>query len=294
MRIEDSVVVVTGGLSGLGNAVVNKMLEENPKRVCLMDYNVVEEDVNDENSVGVCDKYFVDVTKYESINNAVKKIIKKYGRIDIVVHCAGITHCQTPIIQKDDNGEILDNNEDIPEIWGRVININLMGTLNLVHCLSPNLARNKSKLCNSGVVEQYHEKGVFVLVSSSTARDGSSHNQGYISSKGGINSITLPLARELGPYGIRVVTIAPGIFETPMSKQVMDENISSKLLKSIPLGRFGLPDEFAQVVIDVCIKCEYISGEIIYLDGGWRSQFMKHYNMKRLSIQNSSSNDEYE
>ncbi|KAH8738959.1 hypothetical protein FG386_000268, partial [Cryptosporidium ryanae] len=267
-----------------------KVLEENPKRLCLMDYNVKEED----SGVGLYDKYCVDVTKYETINNAVKKIIQNYGKIDIVVHCAGITHCTTPIIQRDDDGMILDNNGDIPEIWEKVINVNLVGTLNIVHCLSPHLARNQGSSCESDKGRHIFEKGVFVLVSSSTARDGSSQNQGYISSKGGVNSITLPLARELGPYGIRVITIAPGVFETPMSKQVMDEKTSSTLLKSMPLGRFGLPDEFAQVVVDVCVKCEYISGEIIYLDGGWRPPFIKHSGIKRLSIQKSPSNDECE
>ncbi|OII72872.1 uncharacterized protein cubi_00844 [Cryptosporidium ubiquitum] len=284
MKIEDSVIVVTGGMSGLGKAVVDELAKENPRKVCLMDAALKEDDFEEE-LMSNCEKYCVDVTDYKCIKNAAKSIMNKYSKIDIVVHCAGITHCPTPIVQKDDNGKIMENNEDIPEIWGKVMNVNVMGTLNIVHCLAPFLAMNKGN-------SHGFEKGVFVLVSSSTARDGPAQNQGYVASKGAINSLTLPLARELGPLGIRVVTISPGIFDTPMSKHSMSEKISSTLLKSIPLGRFGVPNEFAETVINVGIKSEYISGEIVYLDGAWRPPFITSGSIKRLSIHKSSSNDE--
>ncbi|KAH8584541.1 uncharacterized protein ELE39_000431 [Cryptosporidium sp. chipmunk genotype I] len=284
MKIEDSVIIVTGGISGLGKAVVEELLKENPRKVCLMDAILKESDLEEE-VTNKCEKYCVDVTDYNCIKSAAKSIMDKYSKIDAVVHCAGITHCPTPIVQKDDNGKIIENNEDIPEIWGKVVNVNVMGTLNIVHCLSPFLAMNRGN--SHGL-----EKGVFVLVSSSTARDGPAQNQGYIASKGAINSLTLPLARELGPLGIRVVTIGPGVFDTPMSKHVMSEKTSSTLLKSIPLGRFGVPNEFAETVVNVGLKSEYISGEIIYLDGAWRPPFITSGSVRRLSIQKSSSNDE--
>ncbi|KAJ1611939.1 putative scully-like protein [Cryptosporidium canis] len=284
MKIEDSVVVVTGGMSGLGRAVVEELLKENPRKVCLMDAVVKEGDSGDE-VVSKCERFCVDVTDYNSIRSAAKAIMGKYSKIDAVVHCAGITHCPTPMVQMDDSGKIMENNGDIPEIWERVIHVNVMGTLNIVHCLSTFLAMNHGN-------SHGYEKGVFVLVSSSTARDGSAQNQGYVASKGAINSITLPLARELGPLGIRVVTIGPGVFETPMSKHSMSENVSSALLKSIPLGRFGVPREFAETVVNVGLKSEYISGEVVYLDGAWRSPFMPNDNVKGLSIQKSSGNEE--
>lgn len=284
MKIEGSVIIVTGGMSGLGRAVVEELLRENPRKVCLMDAVIKENDFEDE-VMKRCEKYCVDVTDYKCIKNAAKLIMEKYFKIDIVVHCAGITHCPTPIVQKDDNGNIMENNEDIPEIWGKVLNVNVIGTLNIVHCLSPFLAMNKGN-------SHGFEKGVFILVSSSTARDGPAQNQGYIASKGAINSLTLPLARELGPLGVRVVTIGPGIFDTPMSKHSMSEKTSSTLLKSIPLGRFGVPNEFADAVINIGIKSEYISGEIVYLDGAWRPPFITSGSVKRLSIHKTSSNDE--
>lgn len=284
MKIEDSVIVVTGGMSGLGRAVVEELLKANPRKVCLMDAVVKEADSADE-ALSMCEKYCVDVTDYGSIKDASRSIMERYSKIDAVVHCAGITHCPTPIVQKDGDGRVMENNGDIPEIWEKVIQVNVMGTLNIVHCLSPFLAMNQGD--SHGC-----EKGVFVLVSSSTARDGPAQNQGYVASKGAINSITLPLARELGPLGIRVVTIGPGVFDTPMSKHAMSEKTFSTLLKSIPLGRFGVPSEFAEAVVNVGIKSEYISGEIVYLDGAWRPPFMTAGSVRRLSIQKSSSNDD--
>lgn len=284
MKIEDSVIVVTGGISGLGRAVVEELLKEHPRKVCLMDAVLKEADIEDE-ALDKCEKYCVDVTDYERIKHAARSIMDKYSKIDAVVHCAGITHCPTPIVQKDDNGKIMENNGDIPEIWEKVVQVNVMGTLNVVHCLSPFLAMNQGN-------SHGYERGVFVLVSSSTARDGSVQNQGYIASKGAINSITLPLARELGPLGIRIVTIGPGVFDTPMSKSVMSEKTTSALLKSIPLGRFGVPREFAEAVVNIGIKSEYISGEVVYLDGAWRPPFMTVGSVRRLSIQKSSSNDD--
>ncbi|EEA04775.1 oxidoreductase, short chain dehydrogenase/reductase family protein [Cryptosporidium muris RN66] len=277
MILEGRVAIITGGLSGLGRAVIQRLIQDDIKVICIFDCEVPKSSVSKPSNV-----HFekVNLTDFSSIQEALKRVVNMYGRVDILIHCAGITHCATPIIQREVDGSILDNNRDIPDIWEEVIKVNVISTLNTIHCIAPYLARNTDD-----------EKGVIILISSSVARDGSIHNQGYIASKGAINSITLPIARELGPMGIRVVTIAPGIFDTPVIRRSITDDDSSKLLDSIPLGRFGDPDEFAQIVVETAIKSSYLTGEIIHIDGAWRSTFTNVSRMQRLSVNESNTNE---
>lgn len=254
MNIKDKVVVVTGGASGLGLATVTKLVTQGAR--------VIIFDVHEENAKQVTEQlgenvtyFIVDVTDETSVHSAIQKIMDKFGAIHICVNCAGVAPPQKTI----------NKSGAIPlENFKRVIDINLIGTFNVLRLVAAEMTKNQA-LTESG------EKGVIINTASVAAYDGQMGQAAYSASKAGVAGMTLPIARDLSAYGIRINAIAPGLFRTPLAA-TLDEKVVEKLETMVEFPkRLGRPDEFASLVTFM-IENEYINGEVVRLDGGIRMQ----------------------
>ena len=231
MRLEGKTFLVTGGRSGLGAATA-LLLEEGGARAVVAD--LPETDVTDE--------------------HAVATLVDSLGELHGAVNCAGIGG-SARVVGKDGGGPFpLD-------LFRRIVDVNLTGTFNVIRLVAAKLARNEP--------DEEGTRGVIVNTASNAAFDGQIGQAAYSASKGGVVSMTLPIARELGRYGIRVMTIAPGPSDTPMLAQLR-EDIRASLEAQIPFPqRLGRPDEFAALVRHI-IENDYLNGEVIRLDGALR------------------------
>lgn len=251
MDISNSTVVVTGGASGLGAATVEMLAAAGA--------NVVIADLSREAGEALAQKLgkqarFVecDVSKEEHANSAVQAALTAFGGITGLVNCAGIAVAEKTI------------GRDGPhrlQSFARVINVNLIGTFNMIRVAAD--AMSKQDPNAEG------ERGVIVNTASVAAFDGQIGQAAYSASKGGVVGMTLPIARDLARSGIRIVTIAPGIFETAMLKGMRDE-IRQSLGQQVPFpSRLGRPSEFAQLVQSIFANA-MLNGEVIRLDGAIR------------------------
>jgi len=198
-------------------------------------------------------RYFPgDVASEEDVQRAIGATIEAFGRLDGVVSCAGILRA----------GRAVSRNGPYPLAdFAEVIRVNLIGTFNVARLAA------QAMMNNSPSADE--ERGVIVNTSSVAAFDGQMGQAAYSASKGGVASLTLPLAREFGNFGIRVVAIAPGVFDTPMMAATPD-NLRQSLLQQIPFPhRFGKPTEFAALVAHV-LRNPMINGTVLRLDGGMR------------------------
>ena len=249
MHIENKVFIVSGGASGLGAATA-KMLAEAGARIMLVDINAdaVQAKANNLNAA-----YAVaDITQEADVKALVDKTLTTYGELHGVVNCAGVVTGEK-ILGK--NGAHALNS------FARVININLIGTFNLL--------RLAAEAMTEGQPNKEGERGVIINTASIAAFDGQIGQAAYAASKGAVASLTLPAARELARYGIRVMTIAPGIFETPMMAGMSEEVITS-LSAGVPFPqRLGRPQEYAALVRHI-IENSMLNGEVIRLDGALR------------------------
>lgn len=252
MNCKDKVAVVTGGASGLGCSTVKNLAERGAK--------VVIFDVNEEAAEKVCEELGenvsyakVDVTSDESVQAGIQHALDTFGAVHICVNCAGVGTPQKTIGR---SGVIpLEN-------FKKVIDINLIGTFNVVRLAAEAMTKNEP-VTDSG------ERGLIVNTASVAAFDGQMGQAAYGASKAGVAGMTLPVARDLSSYGIRVNTIAPGLFLTPMA-QSLDQKVIDKLGQSVEFPkRLGDPSEYASLVLFM-IENEYINGEVIRLDGGIR------------------------
>lgn len=241
MNLENKHIVVSGGSSGLGLAVVNLCLNKGCK-VSILDL---------EQAKGQKDVCFqkVDVRSENEVRSAIKLVVAKNGPIHINVNCAGVATASKLIGRK--GLHTLD-------LFQKVIDINLVGTFNMIRCCAEQMVKNPES-----------EKGVIINTSSAAATEGQIGQAAYAASKGGINSMTLPLAREMATMGIRVNAIAPGLFHTPLFEGLKPEAIDS-LASQVPFPkRLGKPSEFAHLVVSI-IENEMINGSVIRLDGALR------------------------
>lgn len=252
MDLQDKVAVVTGGASGLGLATVTRLIEKGAK--------VAIFDVNKENAKEVVTQFgenvqfaLVNVADEKSVQNGINQVINAYGAIHICVNCAGVG---TP-------GKTIGRNGVIPlEDFNQVIAVNLIGTFNVLR-LAANEMKNNKPLTDSG------ERGVIVNTASVAAFDGQMGQAAYGASKAGVAGMTLPVSRDLSQYGIRVNTIAPGLFMTPMAAG-LSEKVIQKLSESVEFPkRLGRPHEYAELATFI-MEHEYLNGEVIRLDGGIR------------------------
>ncbi len=253
MKITDKTFLITGAASGLGLAVA-KMIIENGGKAVLLDINE-EAGKQAEKELGGR-AFFVktDVSDENSVQNAIDATKEKYGGISGVINCAGIGPAQR-VVGK--------NGPHSLDFFQKVLNVNLVGTFNMIR-LGANQMQNNEPDANL-------ERGIIINTASVAAFDGQIGQAAYSASKGGIVSMTLPIARELARSGIRVMTIAPGIFETPLMSSFSQE-IQDSLGQQVPFpSRLGKPAEFA-VLVKHIIENTYLNGEVIRLDGAIRMQ----------------------
>ena len=247
MQIAGKTFLVTGAGSGLGAATAQRLAGAGA--------NVVFADVADASSVAnEAGGVFVrtDVTKEADGEAAVSLATERFGALHGLINCAGIVLGER--VAGRSGPHSLDS-------FARVVTTNLVGTFNMIRLAAPAIARVEPGPDN--------ERGVIVNTASVAAFDGQVGQAAYAASKGGVVSMTLPIARELARDGIRVVTVAPGIFETPMMAG-MSEEVQASLGASAPFpSRLGRADEFAALVGHV-IENVMLNGEVIRLDGALR------------------------
>lgn len=250
MQIKDNVFVVTGGGSGLGAATARMLIDHGGK--------VVLVDVNADGGNAVAAQLgpnarFVsaDVTDDASARNAFE-IAAQMGTLRGLVNCAGVAPAEKVVGR--DGPHKLDS-------FARTIYINLIGSFNMI--------RLAAAMMGESAPSESGERGVLISTASVAAYDGQLGQAAYAASKGGIVSMTLPIARELARTGIRVMAIAPGIMETPMLLG-MPQEVQEALGKTVPFpARMGKPAEFAALVQHI-LSNKYLNGEVIRLDGSIR------------------------
>jgi NAD(P)-dependent dehydrogenase (short-subunit alcohol dehydrogenase family) len=250
MKIQGQAALVTGGASGLGEATARELARLGAK-VAVLDVNLAQAEKVAAEIGGVACQ--CDITNAESMAAAIAKAAQKHGPARILMNIAGIGTAKR-IVQKDGSAAPLED-------FARVVNINLVGTYNASRLFAAECAKLASL--------EDGERGVMLFTASVAAFDGQVGQQAYSASKGGIVGMTLPMARDLAQHGIRVCTIAPGLFATPLMKQ-LPEAVQESLAKSIPFPqRLGKPEEFAELACHI-VTNTHLNGEVIRLDGALR------------------------
>ena len=249
MNIKNSVFLVTGGASGLGAATA-KTLAANGGKIVIADLNLALGEALAKEIGGIFVK--CDVTNEADGQAAVAAAVKTYGAIHGLVNCAGIGTAEKT------TGK---NGPHNLAGFTRVIQINLIGTFNMIRLAATSMLNNQPNAAG--------ERGVLINTASVAAYDGQIGQAAYSASKGGIVGMTLPIARDLSRDGIRCVTIAPGLFLTPLLQGLSPE-VQESLGKQVPFpSRLGRPDEFASLAKHI-IENEMLNGETIRLDGAIR------------------------
>jgi NAD(P)-dependent dehydrogenase (short-subunit alcohol dehydrogenase family) len=250
MQIEKHTFLVTGGGSGLGAATAQRIVTEGG--------NVVIVDVNDAGDwvakrFGAQGRFIhADVTDEAAMQAAVELCVSAFGGIHGAINCAGVAPGER-VVGKTGPHSLA--------VFERTIRINLVGTFNVIRLAAARMSTQPA--LPSG------ERGVIVNTSSVASFEGQIGQAAYAASKAGVNGMTLPIARELARFGIRVVTIAPGIFDTPML-QGLSEELRASLGAQVPFPpRLGRPEEYAALVEHI-IGNEVLNGEVIRLDGAIR------------------------
>lgn len=251
MKLNESIFIVTGGSSGLGAAAVRRFHEEGA-RVVIADVDVERgEKLAAELGKGATFRK-TDVTSADDAQAVVALARDELGGLHGLVNCAGIGPAERVVGKKGPHQL---------ETFVRVVTVNLIGAFNMIRLAAAAMA--------SGAPNAAGERGVIVNTASVAAWDGQIGQAAYAASKGGIVAMTLPVARELAASGIRVCTIAPGIFHTPMLEGLPPE-VRESLGKSVPFPqRLGRPDEFAALAQHI-VENEMLNGECIRLDGALR------------------------
>ena len=249
MLIKNSVFLITGGASGLGEATA-RMATENGGKVLIADLQAERGEKLAKELGGRFMK--CDVTSEADGKAAVEAAVKEFGGVHVLVNCAGIGTAERTLGK--------DGPHNLAH-FTRVIGINLVGSFNMIRLTADAMAKAGPNA--SG------ERGVIINTASVAAYDGQIGQAAYSASKGGIVGMTLPIARDLSRNGIRVCTIAPGIFETPMLLG-MPKDVQDALGKMVPFPpRLGRPAEYAQLARAI-IENEMMNGETIRLDGAIR------------------------
>ena len=251
MRIEGHVFLVTGAGSGLGAATARKLAERGG--------NVLLVDVNVDGGRSVAEElgasgHFVeaDVRDEAAVRAAVTEARTHYGALHGVVNCAGVAPAERVLGRSGPHA--LDSFE-------RTLNVNVVGTFNVIRLAAQAMVENPP--------EESGERGVIVNTASVAAFEGQIGQAAYSASKAAVAGMTLPIARELARFGIRVVTIAPGIFETPMLA-AMSSEVQASLGAQVPFpARLGKPEEYAMMVEHIILN-QMVNGAVIRLDGAIR------------------------
>ena len=254
MELNQKVAVITGGASGLGLATAKTFLESGA-RVALLDLNedqanaIAKELGDDVLAVGV------NVADEQSARDAVNRVLESFEEIHVNVNCAGIGSAARTVGRE---GPMSLNR------FNRVIQVNLVGTFNTLRLCAVAMQKNEP-------TNDIGERGVIINTASVAAYDGQIGQAAYSASKGGVVGMTLPIARDLARDGIRLCTIAPGIFETPMMRGA-PQNVIDPLIAAVQFPkRLGEAVEYAALAKHI-VENSYLNGETIRLDGGIRMQ----------------------
>ena len=250
MKIQGQAALVTGGGSGLGEATARELARLGA-RVAVLDVNMdnAKRVAAEIGGIGLQ----ADVTSGESMQAAIDTAAEAHGPARILMQIAGIGTAKR-VIGKDGSPASLED-------FTRVVNVNLVGTYNA--------ARLFAAACAKLAPMEDGERGAMVFTASVAAFDGQVGQQAYSASKGGVVGMTLPMARDLAQYGIRVCTIAPGLFLTPLMR-TLPEPVQQSLAASIPFPqRLGKPEEFAELACHI-VSNGHLNGEVIRLDGALR------------------------
>ncbi len=253
MDLNNKVVVVTGGASGLGLVTCQQLAKQGAK--------IVAFDLNQEAGQALVDELGeqaifakVNVTDEASVAAGIAQAVEAFGTIHVCINCAGIAP----------GGKTVGRNGALAlDKFAQVININLIGTFNVLRLAAEQMINNEPN--------QDGERGVIINTASVAAFDGQMGQAAYSASKAGVVGMTLPIARDLAKQGIRIMCIAPGIFDTPMMKGMTDE-VRDPLLQMVQSPkRFGDPQEYAALAAHI-IDNSYLNGEVIRLDGAIRME----------------------
>jgi len=251
MQIAQQTFVITGGASGLGAGTARRLVAAGA-RVVIADLNAdaahhLAQELGDR-----ADYAWLDVTAPDTAANVIEATIEKFGALRGLVSCAGILGAAR-IVGRDGPHDLA--------LFQKVIQVNLVGTFNMLRLAAAAMAKNEPNVEG--------ERGVIINTASVAAFEGQIGQAAYAASKGGVASLTLPAARELSRFGIRVVAIAPGIFDTAMMSAAPDAVRNSLAEQAAFPPRFGRPDEFAQLVQQI-IENPMLNGTVLRLDGAVR------------------------
>ena len=253
MQVKDCIAVVTGGASGLGEATVRNLVS-NGAKVAIFDIQVDRGETLAEELGDNVIFANTNIVSEDSVCASIKRTVDIFGGLNAAVNCAGVGEAQKIFSKK---GPIS------LEHFNRVLQINLVGTVNIIRLVVEQMIKNEPG--------EDGEKGVIVNTGSVAATEGQIGQSAYSASKAAIAGMTLPIARECAEYGIRVCTINPGLFNTPMLI-TLPEKVRNALGKMIPFpNRLGKPSEYAQLVRHI-IENMMLNGEVIRLDGATRMQ----------------------
>ncbi|XP_005741114.1 3-hydroxyacyl-CoA dehydrogenase type-2 [Pundamilia nyererei] len=253
--VKGMVGLVTGGASGLGRATVERLVQSGASAV------IVDLPSSDGQAVAAslgnrCAFAPADVTSEAEVRSAVSLAKEKFGKLDLAVNCAGIAVAAKTYNFKKDLPHSLED-------FQRIINVNIAGSFNVIRLAAGEMGKNEP--------DADGHRGCIINTASVAAFDGQVGQAAYSASKGGIVGMTLPIARDLAPVGIRVITIAPGLFSTPLLAG-LPEKVRSFLARQVPFpSRLGDPAEFAHLVTCL-VENPMINGEVIRLDGAIRMQ----------------------
>ncbi|MFC2948052.1 3-hydroxyacyl-CoA dehydrogenase [Virgibacillus sediminis] len=254
MKMTEVIAVITGGASGLGEASVRNITSQGGKAVIFdlqeeRGANLVQE-LGEENALYVK----TDVSDEESVQAALGQAVRRFGYINTVINCAGIGPSAKTFGRKGVHSL---------ESFQKVIDVNLTGTFNVI--------RLAAEIMSENTPNEDSERGVIINTASVAAFDGQIGQAAYSASKGGIVGMTLPIARDLASLGIRVMTIAPGLFETPLFQSLPDKAIHA-LEQMTPFPkRLGKPSEYGKLAESIIVN-PMLNGEVIRLDGAVRMQ----------------------
>ena len=250
MLLSGKIAIVTGGGRGMGRAIALALAKEGASIVVSSPTGTCESVANEINTAGgksIAAR--ADVSNIKDVRRIIDLTLREYGRIDILVNNAGIFVGLAPLTEIKD------------EDWNRVFDVNLKGAFYMCKTVIPHMIRKRSgRIINISSIDPMRGAG-FPM--------GGTH---YAASKAGVIALTKCLARELGPYGICVNSIAPGEIETDLSREELDTaEKRAQFERQIPLGRVGQPDDVARVAVFLAsdLAC-YVTGEIIKCDGGWQ------------------------
>jgi len=249
MNVDGQAAIVTGGASGLGAATA-RMLAEKGAKVAIFDLNEDHGNSIAKETGGIFSA--CDVSEESSVQNGLDAAKEAHGAARILVNCAGIGYAARVVGR---------NGPHDYELFSKVISVNLMGTFNVTRLFAVEATQLEPLEDN--------ERGVVIMTASVATFDGQIGQAAYSASKGGIHSMTLPIAREFASRGVRICTIAPGVLKTPLM-DILPLEVQKSLGESVPFPqRLGNADEYASLAMHI-FENRYLNGETIRLDGALR------------------------